>query len=603
MPDDEIDIFKVEGDEADRQFIRNLVDSYSHDWDTLAELCQNAIDALRAKESATGSVHVTFDKTSNSLQVEDSGVGMNRDVLAKALCPNVTFKRGKARLIGEKGLGLTFCAFQTNELTIESSTGDGEIHTAVFRDAKKWLQGAQPGRPLLQLSTRSGQSKSYTRVSARDVSGDFSVESSRIIHILRTRTALGCTYPQWPQTKSLAGNIEVKLTIISADTGTVTKILPFEYWHPADHIAHKKTLSEIQELARNNKMRDFKGWGLVDKREMTLSGGRKAFFHTLMLSVPEYDKLADSYQLLKRYKIRVKEADQTNTEVTRPDEPGDAEPGIYLSVKGMPTGISLPFPTGTTEAGYWNNFYFLIEADWLTFDAGRKVVPGRTQEVIKRACKTIWTDLLTWKARFIGHESEDTVDQFAETQKQQARLDRVRSYHDLALGKVPFAKEPQTEQATIALFHEIVGRGLLKGYQTLDINTAATYDSVMRYSLAGTDVPGQALQIWRNRMAKPSLSSIDYFPLNAEFKWEASDILDDFSDRTKYLEHIDLIICWTCDVATFESAGVFVQSVDREAELFNGASKRLEFGSSFSSQRHVYLIVLSELVERLESEA
>src|SRR5580698_8212690 len=93
------------------------------------------------------------------------------------------------------------------------------------------------------------------------------------------------------------------------------------------------------------------------------------------------------------------------------------EPGIYLSMRGMPTGIVLPFPTGTTEAGYWNNFYFLVEADWLSFDAGRKVVPGRTQEVIKRACKSIWDEMRAWKTRFIGHEGEDTVDQFAEAQK------------------------------------------------------------------------------------------------------------------------------------------------------------------------------------------
>jgi hypothetical protein len=268
----------------------------------------------------------------------------------------------------------------------------------------------------------------------------------------------------------------------------------------------------------------------------------------------------------------------------------------------MPTGIALPFPTGTTEAGYWNNFYFLVEADWLSFDAGRKVVPGRTQEVIKRACKAIWDEMRAWKGSFVGHEGEDSVDQFAEAQKVQARLEKVKSYPNFELGKVPFAKVPQTEQATIAVFHEILGRGLLKGYQTFDVNTASTYDAIIKYSVSGSDVGAQALQIWREKINKKTAQSIEFFPLNVEFKHEAADILEDFEDRTKYLEQIDLLVCWSCDDHAFASAGVAVSTVDRDAELFNGASKRLEFGASFSTQRTIYVIELRELVKRLEIE-
>lgn len=147
----------------------------------------------------------------------------------------------------------------------------------------------------------------------------------------------------------------------------------------------------------------------------------------------------------------------------------------------------------------------------------------------------------------------------------------------------------------------IVGRGLLKGYQTFDINTASTYDAVARYS-PGTDVGAQALQIWREKLNRKTLQSIEIFPLNIEFKYEASTVLDDFEDNTKYLEQIELIICWTCDDQRFENAGVAVQTVERDAELFNGAQKRLEFGASFSSQRSVYVIELKELVKRLELE-
>lgn len=112
----------------------------------------------------------------------------------------------------------------------------------------------------------------------------------------------------------------------------------------------------------------------------------------------------------------------------------------------------------------------------------------------------------------------------------------------------------------------------------------------------------QALQIWRERLNKKTAQGVDFFPLNMEYKFEASDILQDLEDKTKYLEQIHLIVCWTCDDQSFEHAGVAVREVERDAELFNGASKRLEFGASFSSQRNVYVIELGQLVKRLETE-
>jgi molecular chaperone HtpG len=360
-----IDIFEL-GTDDKRQFIKNIVDSYHHDWDVLAELCQNSVDAIREKGSVNGQIRLRFDRTNHSIEVTDTGIGMTRDKASRALSPSVTYKSGQAKLIGEKGLGLTFCAFRTNKITTETSRGDGQVHTAVFVGARDWLEERTAERPMVTITTRDEQSQSFTKVIAEDVLADFNLEEPRLQHLLVTKTALGSTYPLWPQLKNKDADIEITLAIVEA-TGT-EKVIKLSncYWHPADHLIHKKSLQETKELAQNNKIRDFKGWGLTDKRQM-LVGGRQAYFYTLMLSVPEYDKLAEQESLLARYKLRQKDAERTGGEVLRSDEPGDIEPGIYLSVRGMPTGITLPFPTGTTEAGYWNNFYFLVDAEWLTF--------------------------------------------------------------------------------------------------------------------------------------------------------------------------------------------------------------------------------------------
>lgn len=244
--------------------IRNIVDSYHHDWDVLAELCQNAVDAIRGKDSAKGAVRIRFDRKCHSIEVTDTGVGMTREKVSKALAPNVTFKKGQPKLIGEKGLGLTFCAFRTDRITVETSTGDGHVHCVVFEGGRDWVEERKAERPMVVVSTRAEATGSFTKVSAQGVEADFSIEEPRLRHLLLTKTALGSTYPLWSELEGKNPTIEISLSLVNLDSAEKTEALTHLYWHPADHLLHKKSLAEVKELAQNNKMRDFKGWGLTD---------------------------------------------------------------------------------------------------------------------------------------------------------------------------------------------------------------------------------------------------------------------------------------------------------------------------------------------------
>lgn len=274
-----LDIFDLDNDETQRQFIRNIVDSYHHDWDVLAELCQNAVDAIREKNPANGKIHVRFDRKNRTIEVMDTGVGMNREKVARALSPNVTFKRGQAKLIGEKGLGLTFCAFRANRITIETSIGDGSIHTVVFEGGRDWVEERRTTRPEIVLSTRQEVCGSFTKVSAQDVIADFDLERRRLRHLLLTKTALGSTYAIWPASEKKDGQIEILLSVLPNNGSEETENLAHRYWHPADHLLHKKTLQEVKELAQNNKIRDFKGWGLTDSEKYPSRGKLHTFTH------------------------------------------------------------------------------------------------------------------------------------------------------------------------------------------------------------------------------------------------------------------------------------------------------------------------------------
>jgi len=262
VDDEQLDLFQLGSDETQRQFIRNIVDSYHHDWDVLSELCQNAVDAVREKNPAIGRIDLRFDRKNRTIEVTDTGVGMIREKASRALAPNVTFKKGHPKLIGEKGLGLTFCAFRTNKITIETSTGDGYVHSVMFEGGRDWIDEARTEKPLAVVQTRSEICGSFTKVTAEDVIADFALEETRLSHLLLTKTALGSTYPIWNELQPKNAELDILLTIVDEDASVKEAKLPHVYWHPADHLLHKKSLQEVRELAQNNKIRDFKGWGL-----------------------------------------------------------------------------------------------------------------------------------------------------------------------------------------------------------------------------------------------------------------------------------------------------------------------------------------------------
>lgn len=56
-----------------KQNAQNIVDSYSHDWDIMAELIQNAIDAIDDNERIDkGILSITFNKQERSITIQDN---------------------------------------------------------------------------------------------------------------------------------------------------------------------------------------------------------------------------------------------------------------------------------------------------------------------------------------------------------------------------------------------------------------------------------------------------------------------------------------------------------------------------------------------------
>lgn len=122
-------------DSIQRRIVTGILESYNGNYDVLAELVQNAIDAIEDAYlldlPGPYSIQVHINLKDNSISVVDTGRGMSQEQAISAFAPNVSFKndssimakRGtKLSYRGYKGVGLTFLAYGTDDITLHTKT-------------------------------------------------------------------------------------------------------------------------------------------------------------------------------------------------------------------------------------------------------------------------------------------------------------------------------------------------------------------------------------------------------------------------------------------------------------------------------------------------
>ncbi len=125
----------------------------------VAELVDNAIDARR--EGAK--LHVEIHVSSAGIEVQDDGVGMERDGIAKAMVLAWSRKRGQ---LGEFGLGLkTACLSLGEAFEVKSSPG-GTVEYRVTYDPEAWMAASRSWKLRLE-EARVRRRKAGTTIRVR----------------------------------------------------------------------------------------------------------------------------------------------------------------------------------------------------------------------------------------------------------------------------------------------------------------------------------------------------------------------------------------------------------------------------------------------------
>lgn len=576
-----IDFLSQPTDELLRRQIKNIKDSYSHPWDILAELLQNSVDAIRRyatsfpQSNKNHTIDIQINNGTRTIEIKDSGVGFSVENIKTLLALHGTDKPGTPMEIGEKGIGLKFAVFSCDKFILDSRSIDGKV-LGTITGALTWVDRGIGEVPKFEATEferkKSDPNASYTRVQLENVEkigGEdiFQIGTNRLVHILRTKTAIGNTRAIFNQQF-----VPIRVTLVHYDLdGKKREVeVPFKYQAPIEMIDVRdlRDLTAFIEKAAAMDDRQ-KARDLQDKMLFKIGalerGGRSIRY--LACFAPSRSTWVEISRKIDP-KIGVPEVSQQNE---------DAETlisgGIFLATRGMPTGISLvPPPTGA--AGYWPNTFLLIEDDHLEFDVGRKSIPGRTQGLLKGISKDLFNEFVKYSQYTAGGSKARAGPAAIYEQEKRNIFEELEKLTDLGLKSINFLKYPDNQEAAVvAIFHELVGAGILPGYYALRQGYKSTYDLWGKYKIDSAKIGVKARQ---------GLKAPIDIDIIIEFKHNGEDILHDVLSNRKFFEDIDLLVCWDLDNRMFAKENVAVRVLTVDEVFFFGSNYILEWPGAYN---------------------
>jgi molecular chaperone HtpG len=514
-----------------RQSIRDIDDSYNHPWDVLAELCQNAVDAIRQSPIARGRIDLQIDARDRSIKISDNGAGIPPQKLPLLLKPFATDKTDNEQTIGEKGVGLTFAMFSCNDFYIKSGDGSGAGEGTV-KNAFVWKNSVDPS-PLLLSHNPLEEQFQGTIVHAKRIESPciFDLKPAQLVHVLRTKTALGNTRIIWAGEKE----IDIFLKFIDLDGVLFQDAVPFRYWLPYDPLPEnaKVDLDEFIQWTRSSDRTDQEKRNKLKDKVIFRKG---SFEHSDQRTIRYVSCFVPKRETWNTLSINYGLCTQANLEDEKWIEDFGftrIEHGIYTSVKGMPTGIKTENPS-TGYAGYWYNVFILFEDARLKFDIGRKAIHGKQTAIYRQYSKRVFNDYLQYVTKYVSGDVNTITDwdrdeTFAEIEK----------IVNLNIPGIKLVKNPKDQEASVvALFFECIGNGKIKQITPLCCGYRSKYDL---YAL------------WGNKK------------LVIEFKSKLRNITRDFDDMLKMFNEINCIVCWDVsdqDVQALRDMGITVEKLE-----------------------------------------
>ncbi|GAB4267407.1 MAG: hypothetical protein Kow0080_09510 [Candidatus Promineifilaceae bacterium] len=660
--------------------IEEVVRAYRHSWDIYSELIQNSIDAvnrrfrilndpdfylydkyrsntaytLESDPGFRGNIKLKIDLSENTIEVFDNGTGILPDRIEEFLLP----KGGDKTLsqeYGFKGYGLTFVAFISQDFHIIShhfASPDKVAHELQLTGLFDWLCDDSgeiefPNSPIPDANPTRIDLHNWNTVIKVKLANDYSVKfpavsaAEEALHLvncgwerttkespkgfeylLRTRTAIGNTRHLF--NKAPLVPIDIKLEIIVPDGNeTMSFDIPYQYYHPKDHDEISVDAYEFKDyynkIKRASSSREFRG--LYHTITDVQTGARKAIKFDVALAAISSTRLSNI------------EADLGLDEI----ESGDVNIsyGVHLAIDGMPTGLRID--DWDMKGHYLKRYFVIVDAELDVsnqLDPGRKGISGYYARLISNKV----LDLLSTKvedsdpfSRYAanhlnhgrGREEGGLVPQDFVNKIRQARESETKDENDSStllqqLKSVSSLERfPTDEQEVIALFYELVAKGIIKGYRTVYLSSSAPYDAAFDYEIdcnSSNIVPDDTLGLGKVLVSDLKTRGIlkythrdNYYgrsaapELCADFKLNLGKFLDELrrpSRTPKDPNLIDLLIFWDTSVpSAIPSTSYTLDEIRDNQRVFHSTTHRL--GLIEHHNTDIFCISLKDVLEKI----
>ena len=560
-----------------RKSIKGIDDSYNNFWDILAELIQNSVDAINKKYEKRGKIDIEINSLQKSIKIRDDGVGIEKEKIPILLSPFSTDKENDLGSIGEKGVGLKFVIFQSNDFKMKTSTlNSQEISEVNIPGAKMWKEGDSTENFCLELESRT-ENFQGTEIVIKGVENDklFDLNFNSLKFIIRTKTAIGNVLSIFEENN----DIRVYLKYTDRSGRINQEELPYKYWLPTENI--KK--SDKCDLD------DFKAW--LNESDRSDSEKRNKLKNKIIVKQGEISH--NDYRNIKYWACFVPkrkiwndisimdglltEEMIENEEIMQDKVFSIHQAGIYTSVKGMPTGISIEHPN-TGYAGYWANLFIIFEDRLLKFDIGRKSINGSTKNIYKERSKDIFSEYLSYVTKYVSGEPDVQTNPIWDRDNVKLEID---SMPKLSNQIIKFKNIPSEQEASVAaIFYELIGANLISDLEPVISGYRNKYD---------------LYAYWKNHF------------IVMEFKSHLRNIIRDFDDYVKYSNEIDYIVCWDVndnDLSALHSASLILEEIS-SSPLFSQQEEYLPETTHkiivASSSKPIYIIDLKILIRNLKN--
>lgn len=608
----ELNLLNNEKTDLYKYAIEIAIKTYPLEWRVILETLQNSIDAIDKNEKVKeGEINVIFNIGESSVTIQDNGIGF-------PLKEDLFFlhggtKSGEVKSKGKIGVGLKVTMFSSKSFFINSVFKDdeGKIRqwSAEVTDAHKYLGKSALTANISNLqeskaATGTTMTYSFPDNSVTELIKTFGnkiddipdiVERSLTEKFLKSMeyffrtnsySADTCRLIDEKASKKIKIDVSIKYdeppvglnpklaTVFSESNGNIKHSFYNKYWDIEELIKKQKGMNKLKVIDHKlyEKSSEFGQFNpdnfmwirrFTDKKEIKglLPKKSKDAFDGLIKKINGIYLAIGTMKNMRKFYFR--------------------QPNKFISINGTPSDHNLPNPTSSTA--YANVNFCIIDVDSV-FNYGKLQTPDR---YLISQCGKFYLEIYKNAIVKIGEKTVGTDIEEDTSAKSVDKPTLITDLSDLGIDS-SFKKTPTDENALIALFFDLLGRGTIKDYEFYSLHAKRKYDATAMIKIAGMK-------------AIPTPNN-DSDLKTVEFKLRLSELIDEIEDRTKELKKMTLIIVWEDDA--FDSKDkpeeyeiISIDESEDKGKEFYGVQKCL-VNKLDGTQRQIF--VMKDFIEKLK---